>query len=698
MWKSMLCARYVEGQSSAEAAREAWRIYTTFIASSMDIVRTLTSDDWFNFFRLMSKEAGSLGDNYLGCPQQIWDDMLQAGLEMQPRFMEELAVNSGVESLREAKQVLEMVWWGSAPSMVTDRLFGILIKLVGAKGDADAVRELVRQARDMRKAGPKCYENAIKALCRCGAVEDALALCSRMEATGQGLVNDYLLAAMIQACQQGKLFKWAERLYLWGKRKGRAQHHSDSAFVRAKCLEGDIEGAFQLCKNLTSTVGKNAGRKAQHHQTRMWNHLLWCCVQKQKFNLVTSYVATMRRHRVPLNASSFDALIHAAGHMGDVESAANLFQSMQTIRPVVHPTVETYNILINTMMKAGLDDEALDVFEKMEHDKARPDRITYNTVIDGLLRKRKYESALEVFQKMTTEGLQPNAITCSTVLRALVGLGRLQDARAFLDEMLHRMWSPEDSLRCITVMVDAYLKSNDHVQAVMLMEAVKKRGITPDNVLYTCLLHSSSKAGDTSAVARLWHRASVDGIEPDVGMYNALMSGDVSRNRLGEAISLLQAMASAGVIPNARTYTILMWALNRQGRMEECEELVAAMTKQNINIGIFHHVCIITGWLKRGDGRRAFDYWKRFAFAAQEAEVMHRHPDVGVEAKIWVETVKQELTSVTDMKKSSEALPSHDKGVSRRHAFYLLNESLRQGLLRHGLNDEAAAVATHMMR
>ncbi|KAJ0014089.1 hypothetical protein Pint_20392 [Pistacia integerrima] len=152
------------------------------------------------------------------------------------------------------------------------------------------------------------------------------------------------------------------------------------------------------------------------------------------------------------NAVTYNTLLHTLGSRGCWDEVDKILAIM--IETSHHPTVITYNILINgALCKEGMVDEALQLLHLLNGSYCSPCLITYNTVIDGLARKGSMEKAMglyveEAVEKLREMGKIGHMITNSAYKMIIHGLCRrkkLDMAVQVLELMISRQSKPDEA-------------------------------------------------------------------------------------------------------------------------------------------------------------------------------------------------------------------------------------------------------------
>ncbi|KAK3189051.1 hypothetical protein Dsin_028612 [Dipteronia sinensis] len=109
------------------------------------------------------------------------------------------------------------------------------------------------------------------------------------------------------------------------------------------------------------------------------------------------------------------------------------------------PNTLSFNLVIKTMCKLGLVNDALEVFREMPIRKCVPDVYTYCTLMDGLCCKdNRIEEAVLLLDEMQVEGCFPTPVTFNVLINGLCMKGDLTLATKLVDNMLLKGCEPNE--------------------------------------------------------------------------------------------------------------------------------------------------------------------------------------------------------------------------------------------------------------
>jgi pentatricopeptide repeat protein len=110
----------------------------------------------------------------------------------------------------------------------------------------------------------------------------------------------------------------------------------------------------------------------------------------------------------------------------------------------ISPNSRTWNIILNTLISLGKDDEAYWVFRSMIK-RCKPDSDTYTMMIKMFCENDKIEMALKVWKYMRLKQFLPSMHTFSVLINGLCDKGEVSQACVLLEDMIEKGIRPPGS-------------------------------------------------------------------------------------------------------------------------------------------------------------------------------------------------------------------------------------------------------------
>ncbi|XP_038694338.1 pentatricopeptide repeat-containing protein At1g71210, mitochondrial-like isoform X2 [Tripterygium wilfordii] len=278
-----------------------------------------------------------------------------------------------------------------------------------------------------------------------------------------------------------------------------------------------------------------AGRQGGFHHTRVTLHAIFSILARAKLmSLVLDYLADYGKHRYCYNVSF-------------------------------------YNVLVMGYAVAGKPDVALQVFGRMRFKGLDLDGFSYHVLLNALVEQSCFD-AVEVVEKQIFNGGFENDITYSILVKNLCKQNLLDEAEAYLRDLVSR--GQPFSGGALAIIVDALCKKKQYGKAMELMEEFKQWGLAPMNDAYGACLGNLVQAGKVEgALEFLWDKKSLEGYVPHLFRYNILLCKLLRESRLKEVCDLLTDMKENDISPDKVTMNAALCLFCKAGMSDVALEL-----------------------------------------------------------------------------------------------------------------------------
>jgi pentatricopeptide repeat protein len=149
------------------------------------------------------------------------------------------------------------------------------------------------------------------------------------------------------------------------------------------------------------------------------------------------------------------------------------------------PDLFSYTCLLNSCVRSGLVQEAIDCFDKIVSSNFKPNEVTYTTLLRAFCSEEKYfDRAATLLATMRSNGVKPNDRTYATYLRSCYRFGKVEEGDKAFKEMKAAGIKPNDSITNLIIKIWAAGKYLDH--ALNMIESAEK--VRPlDNIFHFSL-------------------------------------------------------------------------------------------------------------------------------------------------------------------------------------------------------------------
>eukprot|EP01018_Ginkgo_biloba_P013187 Gb_32448 [translate_table: standard] len=347
---------------------------------------------------------------------------------------------------------------------VPDRYLGNT--LVNMYAQCGSLVDARRVFDDMSRRDAFSWNVMIAAYVRHGLPEEALALFQQMQLTGVR-ANQFTFANLLPACTQMAALKQGMEIHEEIIRRGlQSDVFVESALVDmyAKC--GNVEKA------------RYAFDKMQQRNVVSWTSIIAGYAQNGQGVEALNLFRQMQLAGVKPDLKTFASVLVACADLAALEQGIEIHEDI--IKNGLVSDIFVENALIDMYAKCGSIKMARDIFDKMH----QRDVVSWTAMIAGYAMHGCGEQALILFEQMQHSGIKPNHVTFVCVLSACCHAGLVDKGCQYLDCM--------SEYYHITPAMDHYVCIVDLLgRAGRLDEAqdfINKMPIKPDAAVWNCLL------------------------------------------------------------------------------------------------------------------------------------------------------------------------------------------------------------------
>ncbi|KAF3784367.1 Pentatricopeptide repeat-containing protein [Nymphaea thermarum] len=254
---------------------------------------------------------------------------------------------------------------------------------------------------------------------------------------------------------------------------------------------------------------------------------------------------------------SFDSLEVAENHMYEYVQKK---YGVQVIRPPLIEDVTAKQDIEDT--KEGNLRKAFGMVNSIMMNSYFPNPTTFNSLIGGFCKHGETENAVrfiaqmdglcvtnrigdgfKLLQFMKNNGFEPNTVIYNTLIYALCKNGKVGRGRSLLREMA------EPSVVTFNILISAYYRDGDPVQAMVLLGNSLSHGFVPDVITVTKLVECFCDHGRVREAVEVLQTAEEKGVVVDTVTYNTLINGFCRNEEVEFAVGFTESFViSSGMV------------------------------------------------------------------------------------------------------------------------------------------------------
>ncbi|KAI4386867.1 hypothetical protein MLD38_004754 [Melastoma candidum] len=291
--------------------------------------------------------------------------------------------------------------------------------------------------------------------------------------------------------------------------------------------------------------------------------------------------------QLPPDDQIFVVFIRGLGRARMVKESIKVLNLVEKFS--LRPSVKIYNAILDVLVKEDIDVAKRFYREKMMECGVEGDIYTYGILMKGLCSTNRIADGFKLLQAMKKSSLNPNAVVYNTLLHALCRNGKVGRARCMMRNM--------EELNDVTfnIMISAYCKDRNLVQALVMLEKCLASGFMPDIIAVTKVLELLCSAGRMTEGVEVLERLESEGRQIDFVAYNVLVKGFCLAGKVRVGYGLLKEMERKGCLPNVQTYNLLISGFCDAEMLDSAVDLFNEMKRIGIEWNFSTYDILIRG-------------------------------------------------------------------------------------------------------
>lgn len=285
-----------------------------------------------------------------------------------------------------------------------------------------------------------------------------------------------------------------------------------------------------------------------------------------------------------------------------VRSALELFRSMQLAGLL--PSLHALNSLLACLLRNGLFDDGLRIFEFMKSNKLSTGH-TYSLILKAVAGTRGFLSALEMFKAWEHEYdlKQFDAIVYNTMISVCGKENNWVEAE--------RTWRLMEASGCratrltYSLLISTFVRCNQNELAIDTYVKMVQNYFKPGNDMMQAIIGASSKEGMWDFALRVFQAMLKCGLQPNSVAFNALIHALGKAKKVNLAFSIYNVMKSMGHPSDVYTWNALLGALYQANRYNDAIHLYEFVKREKTQLNIHIYNTILMSCSKLGLWDRA---------------------------------------------------------------------------------------------
>ncbi|KAJ1701737.1 hypothetical protein LUZ63_001516 [Rhynchospora breviuscula] len=257
---------------------------------------------------------------------------------------------------------------------------------------------------------------------------------------------------------------------------------------------------------------------------------------------------------------TYKALVESLCRKNDIAKAKDVLEFMLARAIDTETKTRFYNIFLSALQIVQNSSEQLDVLVRMLEKQCQPDIITLNTIIHGFCKVGKVNEARKIMDDMingTFSLCVPDVVTFTMIICGLLDAGQCDEALDLLRSMV-----PKHSCPPNTVTYNATIKGlfglKKVEKALEVFDEMLRKRIPCDSLTYTYIIKGLFEADRIEKAKRFWDDVIWPSKRHDEFVYSAFLRGFCQAEKFDQACDFLYKLVDKGVNPGVVNYNILI--------------------------------------------------------------------------------------------------------------------------------------------
>lgn len=213
----------------------------------------------------------------------------------------------------------------------------------------------------------------------------------------------------------------------------------------------------------------------------------------------------------------------------------------------------------------------------------QPNKVTYVCILNACCKPEALQWGIEIHRHVVRNRVHLDAGLGSALVQMYAKCGNIKEARQVFDGMVNQ------NVISWTVMIGANAESGDGSTALELFNQMRRKGFTPDAIIYLCTLNPCASAGAFEWVKEVHDHILKAGLESDVRVSSVLVNMYVKSGYIENARHVFDTIAHRDSI----SWNVIISAYSQQGDGDEAFRLFLQMQQDGLTPDVFTYTYIL---------------------------------------------------------------------------------------------------------
>ncbi|KAJ7530179.1 hypothetical protein O6H91_15G083400 [Diphasiastrum complanatum] len=326
-----------------------------------------------------------------------------------------------------------------------------------------------------------------------------------------------------------------------------------------------------------------------------WNALISGHVQHERAQEALHFFEQMQMEGFKPNDITLLSILKACGSM----MALGLGKHIHFQLTEIALDVDVYigSTLMDMYVKFGCLDEARRVFNRLREHNV----VSWTTMIAGNIQHGQNQEAFRLFERMQQEGVKPNRVTYVSMLR-LCGNMLALDHGSFFHSHLEKNGVKLDVILG-SALVDMYAKCGSLAQAHKIFKSLEDRNV----ISWNTLIAGYVQHGFDKEALDLYQQMQQEGLQPDQVTFVSILKACGNMGTLDCGKLLHDELKKSNLEIDLYLGTALIDMYAKCGSLTEACKVFSSFSERNVVLWS----AMITGFVQNGDGCKALKLFRQ---------------------------------------------------------------------------------------
>ncbi|VFQ69325.1 unnamed protein product [Cuscuta campestris] len=248
------------------------------------------------------------------------------------------------------------------------------------------------------------------------------------------------------------------------------------------------------------------------------------------------------------------------------------------------PSLHACNSLLSCILRNGMLDDALEVFEFLKEGKMATPH-TYSLILKAIAEDRGSDAALKMFEELCKNDCASNTfdvIVYNTMISAFGKLNNWAQAEKFWRILQNK--SLIGTTVTYSILICLFVRCGKYELALNAYSEMVQNGLTPGDDVLQAMIGACMKEGDFDMAFSVFQSMLNGGLKPNAKSCNAVINSLGKAGKPKLAFKVFGLMKSLGHVPDAYTWNSLLCALNQACRHRDALQCFEKIRKQEPHI------------------------------------------------------------------------------------------------------------------